>query len=152
MAGIDSMRVGDSDLGGGGNGLSRSVETLDNVADNGSVVGVNAEPGPFVVEDRLSNETVLGTFCLTSLPWREGGTPGRRRLRLGDDKGCTRACRSSSEGDASVDVRGDSARTSACTSKKDWGETEDACVLTVLPPICNPCTGPGLVPAIPLSV
>ena len=68
MTGITSVGIGDSDFGGGGNGLLRSVVFLGDMGDNGSVDDRAAEFRSGGDEFKLSNETVWAIFGLTSLP------------------------------------------------------------------------------------
>lgn len=84
LSGIISMFLGDSDLGGGGKGLLRSFVSVEEVGETAFMEYFCGKVELIGDDDKLSNDTVCGTFGLTSLPWREGGTEGRFRPTLGD--------------------------------------------------------------------
>lgn len=57
-AGMDSIGVGDADLGGGGKGLLRSLESVDDVGEDNLAVEVDVKSGPGGDDGKLSNDTV----------------------------------------------------------------------------------------------
>lgn len=87
LSGVYSIGFGDTDLGGSGRGLLGSFVSMGEVGETGFIDSIGGKVGSAGNDDKLSNDTVCGTFCFTSLPWREGGTRGRFRPTFGD--GCT---------------------------------------------------------------
>lgn len=66
--GIASKDVGDSDFGGGGNGLLRCVVFPSDAGDDLSTADGTVAFRSGGDEDKLSNEIVWGIFDLTSFP------------------------------------------------------------------------------------
>jgi hypothetical protein len=108
-------------IGVGGSGLLTSELSLDRVMGDGE--GSDTE--------KLSNETVCGCLCVTSLPCRCFGAGGGFLLLFLPSE-TSPVCSSSSDSAISYDVRGDSGCAACGGSDIDCRDIDEVSVLLLL--------------------